>query len=125
MLGRLRTPVAKLSARLMSTEARPMTRFVQYPFDKTKMAEVREWVNSSGLIGKIRSQPGVKDVEVSFCPGEGWLAARYIFNDLEDLKTFLGNTEFLEAGKAEVTSSPHYDATREPREFKGFFLPEV
>jgi len=56
-----------------------MCRFVQYPFDKTKMAEVREWVNGSDLKNVVRGQPGVKDVEFSFCPGEGWLAARYIF----------------------------------------------
>ena len=61
------------------------------PFDKTKMTEVREWVNSNGISAKIRADPGVKDIEVSFCPGEGWLATRFIYNDLEDMKSFLGN----------------------------------
>ena len=46
-------------------------RFVQYPFDKTKMAEVTEWIEGSGLLKTIRSKEGVKDLEVSFCPGEG------------------------------------------------------
>jgi hypothetical protein len=32
---------APTQARCFSEAARPMTRFVQYPFDKTKMAEVR------------------------------------------------------------------------------------
>ena len=60
-----------------------MTRFVQYPMDKTKMEEVRAWVNESDLPGEIRATKGVSDVQFSFCPGEGWLAARYIFDDLE------------------------------------------
>ena len=54
-----------------------MTRFIQYPFDKTKMTEVREWANGVGL-KDVRAVKGVKNVELSFCPGEGWLAARYI-----------------------------------------------
>ena len=54
-----------------------MTRFIQYPFDKTKMAEVREWAKGVGL-KDLRAVKGVKNVELSFCPGEGWLAARYI-----------------------------------------------
>ena len=58
-------------------------------------------------------------------PGEGWLAARYIFNDLDDMVTFLGNTEFIEEGKKVVGANPHYDSSRSPHEFKGFFLPEV
>lgn len=57
--------------------AAAMTRFIQYPFDKTKMTEVREWANGVGL-KDVRAVKGVKDVELSFCPGEGWLAARYI-----------------------------------------------
>ena len=68
------------------SDARPMTRFIQYPFDKTKMAEVRAWVNEEKSIKDLRTISGVKDFEISFCPGEGWLAARYIFNDLEDMK---------------------------------------
>ena len=79
MLSRLSMLPSRVprGSRLMS-DARPMTRFIQYPFDKTKMAEVTEWVNSTTIAKDIRSAPGVKDVEVSFCPGEGWLAARYI-----------------------------------------------
>ena len=57
--------------------ASAMTRFIQYPFDKTKMAEVREWAKGVGL-KDLRAVKGVKNVELSFCPGEGWLAARYI-----------------------------------------------
>ena len=64
-------------------------------------------------------------MEISFCPGEGWLAARYIFDDLDDMVAFLGNAEVLEAAKKELTAAPHYDASRQPHEFKGFFLPEV
>merc|ERR1719388_797420 len=83
-----RAPVGK---RYMADAAKPMTRFIQYPFDKTKMAEVREWANTEEfqkVAKKMRSIDGVKEIEFSFCPGQGWLAARYIFNDLEDLKKF-------------------------------------
>merc|ERR1719443_1704704 len=93
MLRRTLNVVPTLARRSMSTEARPMTRFVQYPFDKTKMAEVTEWFDGTGIAKTIRSKEGVKDLEVSFCPGEGWLAARYIFNDLEDMKKFLGSMD--------------------------------
>mmetsp|Transcript_35970 Transcript_35970/g.115134 ORF Transcript_35970/g.115134 Transcript_35970/m.115134 type:complete len:109 (+) Transcript_35970:192-518(+) len=108
----------------MSGEARPMTRFVQYPFDKTKMTEVRAWVNESDMPASVRAETGVKDVEFSFCPGEGWLAARYIFNDLDDMVKFLG-TDALEKAKKAVSTAPHYDSSREVHEFKGFYLKEV
>lgn len=101
-----------------------MTRFVQYPFDKTKMAEVRAWVNDSDMPASVRAETGVKDVEFSFCPGEGWLAARYIFNDLDDMVAFLG-TDALEKAKKAVSTAPHYDSSREVHEFKGFYLKEV
>merc|ERR1719424_361533 len=89
MLARIASQQSRLlrplAVRHMSGEARPMTRFVQYPFDKTKMTEVRAWVNESDMPASVRAETGVKDVEFSFCPGEGWLAARYIFNDLDDM----------------------------------------
>ena len=103
-------------------------RFVQYPFDKTKMAEVTAWVESSGIGPTLRSKPGVKDIEVSFCPGEGWLAARYIFNDLDDMVSFLGSMDTdpeLIKVKELLASAPHYDSSRSPHEFKGFFKPEL
>lgn len=53
------------------------------------------------------------------------MAARYIFDDLDDMVSFLGNTDFLEEAKNIVVSNPHYDASRQPHEFKGFFLPEA
>ena len=103
-----------------------MTRFVQYPFDKTKMTEVTEWFDGTGIAATIRSKPGVKDLEVSFCPGEGWLAARYIFNDLDDMVGFLGSMDkdpdLIKAMEA-LKSAPHYDPSRSPHEFKGFFKP--
>merc|ERR1712187_578620 len=98
-----------LGARSMSDASKPMTRFIQYPFDKTKMDEVRTWVKSSGVVEKLRAIDGVKNVDVSFCPGQGWLAARYIFNDLEDLKKFPDSPVWQEA-KAEVLKAPHYDS---------------
>lgn len=101
-----------------------MTRFVQYPFDKTKMAEVREWVNNEKWPAQMRASSGIKDVEFSFCPGEGWLAARFIFHDLEDMKGYLGS-EQIEATKKVLMAAPHFDKSREVHEFKGFFLPEV
>ena len=104
--------------------ARPMTRFVQYPFDKSKMAEVRDWVNGEKWPAEMRAAPGVKDVELSFCPGEGWLAARYIFNDLDDMVAFLGS-DALSSTAATVKAAPHFDKSREVHEFKGFFLPEA
>ena len=110
--------------RFMSDAAKPMTRFVQYPFDKTKMAEVREWANSSGIGKEISAIPGVKDAEVSFCPGEGWLAARYIFHDLEDLKAFADTSEYKKAVET-LKGAPHADSSRSPHEFKGFYLQEV
>ena len=127
MLARLRVPAAAFVSRsrhMSSESARPMTRFIQYPFDKTKMEEVSAWVASSGITTKMRSQPGVKDVEMSFCPGEGWLAARYIFDDLDDMVTYLGNP-VLEELKSTVTGAPHYDASRQPHEFKGFYLSKM
>merc|ERR1712216_463183 len=97
----------------------------QYPFDKTKLAEVRQWLNEeSSIIQSLRSITGVQNVEVSFCPGQGWLAARYIFTDLEHLKNF-GDSEAWQAAKDAVASNPHYDSSREPVEFKGFYLHEL
>ena len=110
--------------RLMSDAARPMTRWIQYPFDKTKMTEVRAWLNESDLPAKLRRTSGTSNVEFSFCPGEGWLAARYIFKDLEDLKNF-GDSSAIAQAKKEVQTAPHYDSSRQPHEFKGFFLPEA
>ena len=102
-----------------------MTRFIQYPFDKTKMAEVTEWAKGTGMADKLRALPGVKDIEFSFCPGEGWFAARYIFNDLDDMVTFLGDDSKLAEAKAAIMAAPHYDNSREPHEFKGFFKAEI
>ena len=116
----MRTPAG---ARLMSGAARPMTRFIQYPFDKTKMAEVREWAKGVGL-KDLRAVKGVKNVELSFCPGEGWLAARYIFNDLDDMVAFPDSEGYKKAMEAMATA-PHQDSSRTPHEFKGFFLEEI
>jgi hypothetical protein len=131
-----------LGTRALS-DARPMTRFIQYPFDKSKMEEVRAWVNESGTGPDLRGVAGVNNVEFSFCPGEGWLAARYIFDDLDDMVSlyfcylvclpqtvfpcqiaFPDSAEFA-AAKEAVIAQPHYDSSRQPHEFKGFFLPEV
>jgi len=122
LAGFLRAPFTHTHARASGDS------FVQYPFDKTKMTEVTEYVAASGLGAKIRSKPGVKDLEVSFCPGEGWLAARYIFNDLDDMVAFLGSAGTdpdLIKFKEVLMSSPHYDSSRTPHEFKGFFKPEL
>ena len=87
-------------------------------------AQVRSWLNDSDTPAAIRATPGVQDVQFSFCPGEGWLAARYIFDDLDGLRAFPDSAAFAQA-KDEVTTHPHYDSSRQPHEFKGFFLPEV
>ena len=114
-----------VNARMFASDAaRPMTRFIQFPFDKTKMEEVRAWCNENKIGEQMRAIPGIKDVEVSFCPGEGWLAGRYIFNDLEDLLAF-GDNPTRQKLVEEVMKHPYYDNTREPREFKGFYLSEV
>ena len=84
------------------------------------MTEVTEWFDSSGIAANIRAKPGIKDLEVSFCPGEGWLAARYIFNDLDDMVKFLGDPDLGKAKEA-LAAAPHYDSSRSPHEFKGFF----
>jgi len=105
---------------------RPMTRFVQYPFDKTKMKEVTAWSHASlnpSLVA-IRAVPGVSNVEVSFCPGEGWLAMRYIISSIEDMKAF-PSKDIFEQARANMMENIHYDHTREPREFRGFFLKGV
>mmetsp|Transcript_28735 Transcript_28735/g.32205 ORF Transcript_28735/g.32205 Transcript_28735/m.32205 type:complete len:136 (-) Transcript_28735:175-582(-) len=109
-----------------SDSKRPMTRFIQYPFDKTKMDEVTAWALETKIttLGAIRDTPGISNVEVSFCPGEGWLAMRYIFDDLEDLKSF-PDTDASAKAKEHMMENPHYDRTREPHEFKGFFLKDV
>ena len=55
------------------------------------MAEIRDWANGpegTGLVNGLRLFPGVQSLELSFCPGEGWLAARYVFTDLEGMKAF-------------------------------------
>merc|ERR1719174_2664696 len=120
--------VPTLTRRGMSTEARPMSRFIQYPFDKTKMAEVTEWFDSSGMAATLRSKEGVKDLEVSFCPGEGWLAARYIYNDLDDMVKFLGSMDTdpdLIKVVESIKASPYYDSSRAVHEFKGFFKPAL
>ena len=157
VLPRRAAGVRPAGVRLFS-DARPMTRFDQYPFDKTKMDEVRTcfdraagfpgltssqlphrkrvtralvrwrqvraWVNESDIPETLRATPGVQDVQFSFCPGEGWLAARYIFDDLDDLRASFEAEAFTSA-EAKVTAHPLYDASREPHIFKGFFLPEV
>ena len=96
----------------------------RYPFDKTKMEEVRAWVNESDFPAAVRATPGVKDLEISFCPGQGWLATRFIFDDLDDLRAFPDSAANAQVTEA-VTSAEHYDSSREPHEFKGFFLPEA
>merc|ERR1711939_819415 len=114
----------KVGARAMSTSRTPMTRFVQYPFDKTKMDEVRAWVADSPEVEGLRAIPGVQNVEISFCPGQGWLAARYIFTDLAALKAFGDQPQYAVAKDA-VLAHEHYDSSRDPQEFKGFYLWEV
>merc|ERR1712166_1732298 len=109
MFARTLATLPATGRRMMSADARPMTRFVQYPFDKTKMDEVTGWLKDSDLPATIRGQPGVSDVEMSFCPGLGYLGVRYIFADLEET----------------VSAHEHFDASREPLEFKGFFLKGV
>jgi hypothetical protein len=58
------------------------------------MEEVRAWINESSIPADLRGTSGVKDVEFSFCPGEGWLAARYIFTDLQDMIDFPDSAAF-------------------------------
>ena len=108
-------------ARSLSAHAAPVR---QYPFDKTKMAEVTAWSKEADLASKIRAMPGVRDIEVSFCPGEGWLASRFIFDDLEDMKAYLGSDAIGEFKKT-MSGAPHYDASREPHEFKGFLQEQL
>ena len=88
------------------------------------MEEVREWAKGNELHKKLRSAPGVAEFEFSFCPGEGWLAARYKFADIEDMKKFLESPELEEAKKV-VSAAPHYDNSRTHHEFKGFFLEDA
>merc|ERR1740117_1221815 len=95
----------------------------EYPSCK-KMDEVTGWLKDSDLPATIRGQPGVSDVEVSFCPGLRYLGVRYIFADLEDMKNFLGSDKFGELAET-VSAHEHFDASREPLEFKGFFLKGV
>ena len=67
-------------------------------------------------------------MRLNFCGGrlswKGWLAARYTFADLDDMVAFPESDAYKQAKEA-VLANPHYDASREPHEFKGFFLPEV
>jgi len=114
-----------LSTSAVAADARPMTRFIQYPMDKTKMAEVKEWLaDRKDMVAATRNAGGITNIEFSFCPGEGWLAARYIFDDLDDMIAF-PDTEAFAAAKADLAKCEFYDASRAPHEFKGFFLPEV
>ena len=43
------------------------------------MAEVRAHLNETNPGAAIRAEADIKDAEFSFCPGEGWLAVRYVF----------------------------------------------
>ena len=92
--------------------------------DKTKMDETRAWVKESGLGDKLRSVDGVKDLEISFCPGLGYLAARYVFTDLDDMVAFFDAPELGEA-KEILAAYEHFDTSREVLEFKGFFCEEL
>ena len=47
-----------------------------------------------------------------------------IYDDLADLQAYLGS-ELYEEMQGVMMAAPHYDATRQPHEFKGFYLPEV
>lgn len=55
--------------------------------------------------------------------GEGWLALRYIFDDLEDMQAFPSKEAFDR--QANMMGNSHYDHTRKQRKFKGFFLKDV
>ena len=88
------------------------------------MEQVHAWTKDSGINETLRSIDGVANVEYSFCPGEGWLAARYIFSDLQDMIAFPDSEGFQKA-KALVLAHPDYDSSRAPHEFKGFFLSDV
>lgn len=101
-----------------------MTRFVQYPFDKSKMAEVSDWMKTDPAVQGVKKIKGVKSMELSFCPGEGWVAARYIFDDLDDMLKFKDDPNYQPALEA-VLGNPHYDSSRSPQEFKGFFVHDV
>lgn len=52
----------------------------------------------------------------------GWLAARYIFNDLDDMKASF-DSPVIAAAKEAVVAHPHYDSSREPVEFKVWIAP--
>merc|ERR1719193_2347158 len=119
--------VQRISKRAFSAQAKkPMTRFIQYPFDKTKMVEVRAFLNENKAFKAVRNVPGVKSLEFSFCPGQGWVAARFIYEDLEDMKKYL-NQDFPEfqAAATALKANEHYDNSREIHEFKGFYLEEM
>lgn len=92
--------------------------------DKTKMEEIHAWTKESGTNDLLRGVSGVRNVEYSFCPGEGWLAARYIFNDLDDMIAFPDSDGYKQARDA-VLALPAYDSSRAPHEFKGFFLEDA
>merc|ERR1719499_2789950 len=95
-----------------SQAARPMTRFVQYPFDKTKMEEVSAWMKSDAAIQGLGKIKGVTSFQLSFCPGEGWLGAHYLFDDLDSLLTFKDDPNYKPALDA-VLAHPLYDSSRQ------------
>ena len=43
------------------------------------------WADEQGIAAQARDGSGVDNVEVNFCPGQGWLALRFKFGDLDSL----------------------------------------
>ena len=66
------------------------------------------------LVPKIRSQPGVKRVEVSVC-GTGRVGTYYEFTSLDAFKEYSGS-KFREGIMSEFGSQPWYDDSKEPTE---------
>ena len=45
-------------------------------------------------------------------------------NDLDDMVAF-GDSDGFKKAKEAMATAPHQDSSRQPHEFKGFFLPEI
>ena len=104
------------------------------------MDEVRKWVKEEPVVQALKSVKGVKKMEMSFCAGNGWLGVLYLFEDLSDLENFgevrlcfsyypttvaVMQTPEFKVAKAAVLEHPHYDKSRSPQEFRGFFFDDA
>merc|ERR1712072_1137768 len=66
---------------------------------------------------KMRNQPGVRNVDIAIS-GQGRLQAAYEFSDLDSFKAYMAS-DYYEVMKADFTTQPFFDGSKEVSEFVG------